>query len=63
MSQRRRISTGEALFKIIMVGDSGAGKSCLLSRYIKDYFTSEYHVTLGTHCLLKVILRSRRRGV
>jgi GTPase SAR1 family protein len=50
----RRVSTGEALFKIIMVGDSGTGKSCLLSRYIKDHFTPEYHVTIGTAALLKV---------
>jgi len=47
MKGRKRISGGEALFKIIMIGDSGSGKSCLLSRYIKDYFTPEYHVTLG----------------
>lgn len=35
-----RKSTGpnEAMFKLIMVGDSGTGKSCLLVRYIKDEF-------------------------
>jgi len=39
MKGRKRSSGGEAQFKLIMIGDSGAGKSCLLSRYIKDYFT------------------------
>jgi GTPase SAR1 family protein len=47
MKSRKRASGGDALFKIIMIGDSGAGKSCLLSRYIKDTFSPEYHVTLG----------------
>lgn len=51
----RRVSTGEALFKIIMVGDSGTGKSCLLSRYVKDYFSPEYHVTLGAEFESKII--------
>jgi GTPase SAR1 family protein len=57
---RKRVSTGEALFKVIMVGDSGTGKSCLLSRYVKDYFTSEYHVTLGISSPPQVSPLSRR---
>lgn len=44
---RKRVSVGEALFKVIMVGDSATGKSCLLSRYVKDHFSTDYHVTLG----------------
>ena len=35
-NSRKRVSAGESLFKIILVGDSGAGKSCLLTRYIKN---------------------------
>ena len=39
MATRRRTSgANEAMFKLIMVGDSGTGKSCLLVRYIKDEF-------------------------
>jgi hypothetical protein len=49
MKTRRKTSeVGEAMFKIIMTGDSGTGKSCLLNRYVKDTFNSEYHVTIGT---------------
>lgn len=58
---RKRMSTGEALFKVIMVGDSAAGKSCLLSRYVKDHFSSEYHVTLGRAANIQVMLNPRRR--
>lgn len=35
------------MFKLIMIGDSGTGKSCLLVRYIKDEFTEDYNVTVG----------------
>jgi GTPase SAR1 family protein len=58
---RKRVATGEALFKVIMVGDSATGKSCLLSRYVKDHFSPEYHVTLGTPSLSQVPPLPRRR--
>lgn len=49
MSSRKRISKSEdAQFKVIMVGMSGSGKSCLLTRYTKDVFLSEHSVTVGT---------------
>ena len=35
------------MFKIIMIGDSGTGKSCLLTRYTKDEFDADYKVTIG----------------
>ena len=57
---RKRVSIGEALFKVIMVGDSAAGKSCLLSRYVKNHFSPEYHVTLGRAGNMQVMLNSRR---
>jgi GTPase SAR1 family protein len=41
MNSRKRVSKSEdAQFKVIMVGMSGAGKSCLLTRYTKDQFIS-----------------------
>jgi len=39
---------GDIQFKVIIVGDSGVGKSCLLTRYVKDIFVPEHKVTLGT---------------
>lgn len=29
------VNVNEAMFKIIIIGDSGSGKSCLLVRYTK----------------------------
>ena len=35
------------LYKILLVGDTGAGKSCLLMRYVDDTFTRNYISTIG----------------
>lgn len=49
MTSRRRVpKTEDAQFKIIMVGMSGSGKSCLLARYTKDIFVGEHTVTVGS---------------
>ena len=34
-------------FKIVIIGDAGVGKSCLLNRAAKEKFTSDYCPTLG----------------
>ena len=41
------------MFKIIMIGDSGTGKSCLLTRYTKDLFEADYKVTIGTSSFMQ----------
>ena len=37
----------DALFKIIIIGDSGIGKSCVLKRLIDDDFNDDHDVTVG----------------
>lgn len=37
----------EHLFKILLIGDSGVGKSCLLLRFADDLFTESYIATIG----------------
>ena len=35
------------LFKILIVGDSGVGKSCLLLRYADNVYNENYISTIG----------------
>lgn len=37
----------DALFKVIIIGDTGVGKSCMLGRLIQKEFKEEYTVTIG----------------
>lgn len=40
-------STYDKNFKIIVIGDSGVGKSCLTNKAIKDEFEVSYNATIG----------------
>jgi Ras-related protein Rab-1A len=41
------VAEGDFKFKLVTVGDSGVGKSCLLTRFVQDFF-ADFHVsTIG----------------
>ena len=42
-------------FKIIVIGDSGVGKSCLTGRAVKDKFDEKYATTIGFEFLTYTI--------
>jgi len=45
------------LLKVIILGDTGVGKSCILTRLTKDRFDTEHNVTVGVDfgsCCIKV---------
>lgn len=43
------------LFKLVLIGDSGVGKSCLLLRFADDSFTDSYITTIGVDFRFKTI--------
>ena len=43
------------LFKVVLVGDSGVGKSCLLSRFAWDQFSLESKSTIGVEFATKTL--------
>ena len=42
-----KLSGWDALYKLIIIGDTGVGKSCLLSRVMNNEFKEEHQVTIG----------------
>ena len=45
----------DALYKIVLIGDSGVGKSQLLSRFVKNEFNLESKTTIGVEFATKNI--------
>ncbi|KAL8300397.1 hypothetical protein RB593_009981 [Gaeumannomyces tritici] len=42
------------LFKLLLIGDSGVGKSCLLLRFADDTYTESYISTIGVDFTVKL---------
>lgn len=60
MSGLRTISTGspknyDSIMKILLVGDSGVGKSCLLVRFVEDRFNPSFITTIGIDFKIKTV--------
>eukprot|EP00918_Siedleckia_nematoides_P007163 GHVU01015580.1.p1 GENE.GHVU01015580.1~~GHVU01015580.1.p1 ORF type:complete len:210 (+),score=43.19 GHVU01015580.1:316-945(+) len=43
------------LFKLVLIGDSGVGKSCILLRFADDAFTDTYITTIGVDFRFRTI--------
>jgi len=41
------IPHSDHLFKLVLIGNSGVGKSCMLMRYAENTFTNNFYNTIG----------------
>jgi len=53
MSNRRKIG---ALLKVILLGESGVGKTSLMNRYVNNKFNEQYKATIGADFLTKEVM-------
>lgn len=54
---RKRHSSG-LYVKVIVLGDSGVGKTCLINRYIGGFYRDAFTTTLGVDFKVKEIDRN-----
>ena len=46
-SGKKKTKQFDYTFKIVMIGDSGVGKSCILLRFADDKFNENFYATIG----------------
>ncbi|SCU78646.1 LADA_0A06678g1_1 [Lachancea dasiensis] len=49
------VKSYDSIMKILLVGDSGVGKSCLLVRFVEDKFSPSFITTIGIDFKIKTV--------
>lgn len=55
--QKKQMTQYDALFKVIIIGDSGVGKTCILRKYVDNLFSTSFVTTIGVDFKVKIIRR------
>jgi len=54
-SSKKEEGNYDTLFKLLLIGNSGVGKSCMLMRYAENTFTTNFFNTIGVDFKIKTI--------
>ena len=57
MASRKKV-----LLKVIILGDSGVGKTSLMNQYVNKKFNAQYKATIGADFLTKEVDRGAARA-
>ena len=55
MSSGKSVGDIDELFNIVMIGNSGVGKSCMLMQYVEHSFTTNFFNTIGVDFKMKTL--------
>ncbi|XP_018327052.1 ras-related protein Rab-32 isoform X2 [Agrilus planipennis] len=55
MISQDRIKPRDHLYKILVIGDLGTGKTSIIKRYVHEFFSQHYRATIGVDFALKVL--------
>ncbi|KAD1105215.1 hypothetical protein E3N88_07804 [Mikania micrantha] len=55
LKEREKVLTSDYLFKLLLIGDSGVGKSCLLLRFADDSYLDSYISTIGVDFKIRTV--------